>query len=63
LDTDRGKGIFGDLGLVEMLIDNVMDWTQKIKIPVAFRSLKYKSFLRCTKSADGTNMSVRVTIL
>jgi len=63
LEPDRGTGIFGDVGLVEMLIDNIMNWTQKIKIPVAFRSVKYKILLRCTKSANGTNMSVAVTIL
>jgi len=29
--TLRGKGILVDLGLLEMLKDNVMKWTQKLQ--------------------------------
>jgi len=41
LETVTGTGALGDLGLVEMLQDNIMNWTKKFKIPVAFRSAKY----------------------
>jgi len=34
----------------------------KITISVAFGSVKYKFFLRYTRSANGTNISVTVTI-
>jgi len=45
LETITGAGALRDLGLVEMLKDNIMNWTQKIKIPVAFRSAKHKYLL------------------
>jgi len=56
-------GTLGDLGLVEMLKDFVKTWTQRIKISVPFHSVKYKFFLRYTRSVNGTNISVRVTNL
>jgi len=33
--------------------DNVMNWTYRITIPVAFRSVKYKFFLRYISSPNG----------
>jgi len=45
LQTVTGTGALGDQGLIEMLQDNFMNWTQKIKILVAFRSAKYKYLL------------------
>jgi len=48
LETVTGTGGLRDLGLDEMLKDNIMNWTQRIKIPVAFRSVKYKFFLAIT---------------
>jgi len=58
LETATETGILGDLGLLEMLKDIIMKWTQKITISVAFRSVKYKFSLRYTRSANGRNMSV-----
>jgi len=62
LKTLRGTDTLGVLGLVEMLKD-VMNLTRKIKIPVPFRKVKYKFFLRYRRSAKGTNMSVSVSLL
>ena len=68
LDTVRGTSVrktdtLEDLGPIKILKGNVKNWTQIIKIAVAFRSVKYKFLLRYTRSANGTNISVRVTIL
>jgi len=68
LETVRGSGvsktdILEDLRPVKIVKGNVKNWTQIIKIAVAFRSVKYIFFLRYTRSANGTNMSVSFPIL
>jgi len=40
LQTVTGTGTLGDLGLVEIFEAYVMNWTQRIKISVPFRSVK-----------------------
>ena len=60
---ETGTSIFWGLGLYKMLTESFMNWTQKVKIPVAYRSVNYKFFIRNSRSVNGTNISVRVTLL
>jgi len=56
LEPITGTGTLGDLGLGKILTENFMNWTQRVKIPVAFRSVNYKLSLRNIRSLIETNM-------